>query len=149
MHSPVARFLADVVGARAYMSGKATHITGVVASGDTLTIRLLAPAPDFLSRLALPAFCAVPTNTPIKPNGVRVIPSAGPYYVQSYTPRQGVVLVRNPNYHGSRPHHFARIEFKVGISTRRAVGYFRAFRTNRLRGGYIWKRVVRQNNTGR
>ena len=27
----------------------------------------------------------------------------------SYTPGQGVVLARNPNYHGSRPHHFARI----------------------------------------
>ena len=74
---------ADVVGASAYMAGKASHITGVIASGDTLTIKLLAPAPDFLSRLALPAFCAVPSNTPLNPNGVRVIPSAGPYYVTS------------------------------------------------------------------
>ena len=46
--------------------GRASHIAGVVASGDTLTIRLLAPAPDFLSRIALQAFCAVPSNTPIK-----------------------------------------------------------------------------------
>jgi DNA-binding SARP family transcriptional activator len=103
-----------------------TAITVGVASGDTLTIRLLAAAPDFLSRLARPTFCAVPTNTPIKRNGVRAIPSAGPYYVQSYTPHQGVLLVRNPNYHGSRPHHFARIELKVGISTRRAVGEIEA-----------------------
>jgi YVTN family beta-propeller protein len=118
MHSPSAHYLADVIGARAYMAGKASHIAGVVASGDTLTIRLLAPAPDFLSRIAQPAFCAVPSNTPIK--GARVIPSAGPYYVASYTPGQGVVLARNPNYHGSRPHHFARIELAVGISARRA-----------------------------
>ena len=126
MHSPLAHFLADVVGARAYMAGKASHIAGVVANGDTLTITLLAPAPDFLSRLALPAFCAVPSNTPINRNGVRVIPSAGPYYVASYTPGQGVVLVRNPNYHGSRPHHFARIELAVGISTQRAVAEIEA-----------------------
>jgi YVTN family beta-propeller protein len=126
MHSPWAHFLADVVGARAYMAGKASHITGVVANRDTLTIRLLAPAPDFLSRLALPAFCAVPSNTPINRNGVRVIPSAGPYYVTSYTPGQGVVLMRNPNYHGSRPHHFARIELAVGISTQRAVAEIEA-----------------------
>ncbi len=126
MHSPLAHFLADVVGARAYMAGKASHIAGVVANGDTLTIRLLAPAPDFLSRLALPAFCAVPSNTPINRNGVRVIPSAGPYYVTSYTPGQGVVLMRNPNYHGSRPHHFARIELAVGISTQRAVAEIEA-----------------------
>jgi ABC-type transport system substrate-binding protein len=41
--------------------------------------------------------------------------------VASYTPGQGVVLMRNPNYHGSRPHHFARIELAVGISAQRAV----------------------------
>jgi YVTN family beta-propeller protein len=118
--------LADVVGARSYMAGKASQIAGVVANGDTLTIRLLAPAPDFLSRLALPAFCAVPSNTPINRNGERVIPSAGPYYVTSYTPGQGVVLTRNPNYHGSRPRHFARIELRVGISTQRAVNEIEA-----------------------
>ena len=67
MNSPFAPTLADVVGARAYMAGKASHIAGVVANGDKLTIRLLAPAPDFLSRIAQPAFCAVPSNTPDRP----------------------------------------------------------------------------------
>jgi peptide/nickel transport system substrate-binding protein len=52
---------------------------------------------------------------------VRGIASAGPYYVASYAPNQGVVLVRNPNYHGSRPHRFARIEIATGISYRRGV----------------------------
>jgi YVTN family beta-propeller protein len=126
MHSGSAQYLADVVGARAYMAGKATHISGVVASGDTLTIRLLAPAPDFLSRLAQPAFCAVPINTPILAGGVPVIPGAGPYYVSSYTPGQGVVLLRNPNYHGSRPHHFARIELAVGVPAQRAFAEIEA-----------------------
>ena len=106
------------------MAGKASHIAGVVANGDTLTIRLRAPAPDFLSRIAQPAFCAVPSNTPIK--GARVIPSAGPYYVASYTPGQGVVLARNPNYHGSRPHHFARIQLAVGIPAQRAFAEIEA-----------------------
>ena len=122
--SYAAHYLADVVGARAYMTGQTSHIAGVVASGDTLTIRLLAPAPDFLSRIAQPEFCAVPSNTPLK--GARLIPSAGPYYVASYTPKQGVVLARNPNYHGSRPHHFARIEFAVGIPARRAFAAIEA-----------------------
>jgi peptide/nickel transport system substrate-binding protein len=102
------------------MAGTAPHISGVVARGGTLTIHLLAPAPDFLSRIAQPIFCAVPSNTPIEP-GLRAIPSAGPYYVKSYTPGQGIVLLRNPNYHGSRPHHLARIEVAVGISTPKAV----------------------------
>jgi YVTN family beta-propeller protein len=126
MHSPWAQSLADVVGARAYMAGKTSHISGVVARGDTLTIRLLAPAPDFLARIAQPGFCAVPPNTPILPAGVRVIPGAGPYYEASYTPGQGVVLVRNPNYHGSRPHHFARIELAVGVPAQRAFAEIEA-----------------------
>ena len=123
--SYAAHYLADVVGARAYMAGKASHIAGVVANRDTLTIRLLAPAANFLSRIAQPAFCAVPSNTPIK--GTRgVIPSAGPYYVASDTPGQGIVLARNPNYHGSRPHHFARIQLAVGIPAGRAFSAIEA-----------------------
>lgn len=126
MHSPLAHYLGDVVGARAYMAGRTSHIAGVVAAADRLTIRLVAAAPDFLARLAQSAFCAVPSNTPIDGNGVRVVPSAGPYYVASYMPGQGVVLVRNPNYHGSRPHHFTRIELKVGVSAQRAVAAIKA-----------------------
>jgi YVTN family beta-propeller protein len=121
MQSPSAEYLDDVVGARAYTAGRAEHISGVTADGNVLTIRLLAPASDFLSRIAQLAFCAVPPGTPVSRDGVRAIPSAGPYYVSSYTPGQGVVLVRNPNYHGSRPRYFDRIELAVGISARRAA----------------------------
>ena len=59
--------LDDVVGAKAYAAGKASRIVGVVARGNRLTIRLVAPAPDFPARIAQPFFCAVPTNTPIEP----------------------------------------------------------------------------------
>ena len=43
------------------------------------------------ARLAQPFSCAVPTMTPIHPNGVRSAPSAGPYEVMSCTPGQLVV----------------------------------------------------------
>jgi YVTN family beta-propeller protein len=121
MHSPVAGQYADIVGADMYMAGKTPHIAGVIAQGDTLVIQLRAPAPDFLARIAEPAMCAVPADTPIDPTGLRTIPSAGPYYVASYTPGQGIVLDRNPNYHGSRPQSLAQIEFSAGISTRQSV----------------------------
>jgi YVTN family beta-propeller protein len=121
MKSPVASEFDDIVGTRAYMAGTADHISGVVASGDTLTIRLTARAPDFLARMAQPFFCAVPPDTPINPNGVAVIPSAGPYSVASDVPDQGIVLVRNPNYHGNRPHHFQRIEVYEDVPGQRAV----------------------------
>jgi YVTN family beta-propeller protein len=111
----------DIVGAGAYVAGKAHHISGVVARGRTLTIRLVAPNPDLLARLGEPPMCAVPSDTPIDAQGVNGIPMAGPYYIASYGPRQGVVLAPNPDYHGSRPRHFARIEVSVGISIARAI----------------------------
>ena len=115
---------ADIVGAGAYMAGKTAHIAGVTARANTLTIRLTDPAPNLPSRLAQFSFCAVPSNTPIERRGV--IPSAGPYRVASFTPNQGVVLTRNPNYHGSRPHRLARIELAVGIPGPRAVAQVEA-----------------------
>jgi YVTN family beta-propeller protein len=111
----------DVVGATAYMTGKASDISGIVARGNELAIHLLSPAPDLAARLTQPQFCAVPTDTPISPTPVRLVPSAGPYYATSYVPGQGVVLVRNPNYRGSRPRHFARIELQGGMSSQRAA----------------------------
>ena len=60
----------DIVGAKAFAAGTATHVAGVVASGDRLTFRLTAPDPVFVSLLAEPLFCAVPTDTPLAPEGV-------------------------------------------------------------------------------
>lgn len=117
MKGPARSFLGDVVGADAYIRGKAAHISGVVARGDMLTIRLVRPAPDLLSRVALTFFCAVPRNTPLDPRGVRAIPAAGPYYISAETPGQGVVLVRNPNYSAGRPHHFDRIEVEFNVKS--------------------------------
>src|SRR5262245_11086153 len=113
-------FFDDIVGAKDYMAGKAAHVTGVTARGNTLTIRLTSPTPDLISRLAMPFFCAVPIGTPVDPNGVRTVPAAGPYYVASHTPGQGLVLKANRNYHGSRPHHLDRIEVTAGVSPRNA-----------------------------
>jgi len=126
LKGPGQGFLRDVVGAQAYMSGKAPHVAGVIARGNTLTIRLVAPAPDLITRIALPFFCAVPLDTPIDPKGVRIVPSAGPYSVRSYVPGQGIVLERNPSYTGSRPHHLERIELTVGVSTHKTLAQIEA-----------------------
>ena len=107
-------YLRDLVGAGAYESGRAPHISGVVAKGNRLTFQLSAPVPDLPSQLTLPSFCAVPLETPLDPKGVGVIASAGPYHVTSYTPKESVVLERNPNYTGSRPHHLDRMELTIG-----------------------------------
>ncbi len=109
-------FMQDLVGVGAFEDGKAAHISGVVAHGDTLTIHLLRPSGSLPSRLATPYFCAVPTGTPARPQGVPGIPTAGPYYVAFYAPGQRLVLERNPNYHGPRPHRLAAIEYTIGAN---------------------------------
>jgi peptide/nickel transport system substrate-binding protein len=137
MHSPVSTQLDNIVGVRAYRAGTAAHISGVTANGNTLTIRLLHPEPALLPRLAEPFFCAVPSNTPIDPAGVRVIPAAGPYRVASYVPGQGVTLTRNPNYHGQQPRRPERIEFTVGVSQEQAVRQVEIGNADLLAGGDI------------
>jgi peptide/nickel transport system substrate-binding protein len=109
-------FLDDVAGAKEYMAGRAAHITGIVVRDNTLTIRLTAPVPDLNARLAMPFFCAVPIGTPIDPKGLRTIPMAGPYSIAAYTPGQRIVLKRNPNYHGNRPHHLDRLDLTFGLA---------------------------------
>ncbi len=127
MHnSYTAQIVGDIAGERAYESGKADHISGIVANRNTLTIRLTRIAPDFLARIALPAFCAVPTNTPVDPAGVPTIPSAGPYFVAASIPHRRIVLKRNPNYHGRRPQRFSEIVYTIGVSKTRTVAQVEA-----------------------
>ena len=102
LRSPQSSRFSGIVGYQAYVRGKARGISGIVARGRTLTIRLSQPDGGFLANLAGGSACAVPRDTPAA-GGINDIPSAGPYYIASYTPRQQVVLRRNPNYRGDRP----------------------------------------------
>jgi YVTN family beta-propeller protein len=120
----------DIVGQAAYQSGKAAHISGVVADGDKLSITLVEPAADFPARIAMPFFCAVPLNTPVDPKGVPAIPSAGPYYIAAQVPNQRIVLKRNPNYHGSRPNRLREIHYTIGVAPSRSVADVEAGRSD-------------------
>ncbi len=112
--------IGDITGARAFQAGRARDVRGIVADGDTLSITLVRPAGDLLSRLAMPIFCAVPLDTP-PPGDVRgPIPMAGPYYVRSQSVDE-TVLDRNPNYRGTRPAVPARITYLTGVPTARSV----------------------------
>jgi DNA-binding SARP family transcriptional activator/ABC-type transport system substrate-binding protein/streptogramin lyase len=112
--------LQDVVGARAYNSGRAPHIAGISAHGDTLAIRLVKPAGDLPARLALPFFCAV-TALPIVLHGLPYpIPTAGPYYLASRSANV-VVLKPNPNYQGPRPRRLDAIVYQFNVDVGEAV----------------------------
>jgi peptide/nickel transport system substrate-binding protein len=113
--------LSGIVGYRAFAAGRARGLAGVVARGRTLTIRLSKPDGGFLATLAAGGSCAVPRDTPPDLEANDYVPSAGPYYISSHTPRQQLVMRRNPNYHGNRPHHFDQIVFVIGVAGTRAL----------------------------
>jgi len=108
MQSPALPFFQDVVG-----SSK-SPVSGVKVKGSHLIITLTKPAPDFEARVAMPFFCAIPTNLAHDPNGVDAPPSAGPYYIASRTPNKEIVVKANPNYKGKRPHNVSEIHYTIG-----------------------------------
>jgi peptide/nickel transport system substrate-binding protein len=108
MQSPAVSFFSDVVGSTK------SPVSGVKVRGNHLIINLTKPAPDFEARVAMPFFCAIPTNLAHDPNGVLAPPSAGPYYIASRTPNKSILVKRNPFYHGPRPHNIAAINYTVG-----------------------------------
>jgi ABC-type oligopeptide transport system substrate-binding subunit len=110
MSSPATAFMDDVVGA------DKTPVSGVRVKGNHLIVTLTKAAPDFLARVAMPFFCAVPTNLPHDPNGVEEPPSAGPYYIAERTPNKSIVLKKNPYYKGKRPHNVNQVVYTIGNS---------------------------------
>ncbi len=110
MQSPSLPFFQDVVG-----SDK-SPVSGVKVSGNHLIVNLTKSAPDFLARMAMPFFCAIPTNLPHDPNGVETPPSAGPYYISDRVPNKSITIKRNPNYKGKRPHNVTQFNYVIGNS---------------------------------
>jgi DNA-binding SARP family transcriptional activator/ABC-type transport system substrate-binding protein len=117
---PGPQFIDDIEGERAFRAGRARHISGLRASGSTLSITLTHPSPDFLHRLALPFFCPVPRGTAFvagaprrwRASGEGYDVSAGPYYVAVFSGEGYLILERNPHYRGPRPHAFDAIAIR-------------------------------------
>jgi ABC-type transport system substrate-binding protein len=120
--SPGPEFASDIAGVSAYRAGKTAHISGVRAEGNLLSITLVRPEGDFLTRISMSAFCPVPLSVPVHAKHYALVPppSAGPYYVSSV---QGdrTVLLPNPYYHGDRPHRPERIVLTNDIPTDKAI----------------------------
>jgi peptide/nickel transport system substrate-binding protein len=106
MGSPVGvndQFQSVVVGAQDFLDGKATKISGITASGLTLTFHLTKPNPTFTSYFGMQWFGAVKPDMAYTETGLDTYPSAGPYYIQSRDVGRTLVEARNPYYKGSRP----------------------------------------------
>ena len=88
------------------------EVSGWSAHGLTLTIHLRTVAPDFVERLGLPYFCAVPPDAPNRQSDR--LPSAGPFALTHYTPGRSLTLERNPYYRGPRRPTIRRILYRFG-----------------------------------
>ncbi|WP_192809053.1 ABC transporter substrate-binding protein [Actinomadura montaniterrae] len=92
--------MTDIDGYSDVSAGKADALSGVQATGDTLTVRLTTPSCDFPARLADPVFAPVPraagpsTNQTFNMSPV----GNGPFKLQAYTKGKSAMLVRNARY---------------------------------------------------
>jgi oligopeptide transport system substrate-binding protein len=108
LQSPATQYLHEIVGADAVIAGGAARISGVRALGAyKLRIRTTLPVPDLVSRLTMPFFCPIATNTPLAEIGQPL--GSGPYYIASRTLNRKLVLERNRFYRGPRPARVARV----------------------------------------
>jgi YVTN family beta-propeller protein len=131
LKGPASSDIADIVGTRAYRAGRTTHVAGISATARTLTIRLVRPSPSLPARIAMPDFCAVPPETPVRPGGLKQpIPSAGPYYIVAHTPGSELVLRRNPNYRGPRPRRLDEIDYHFGATVQQGSALVEAGRAD-------------------
>lgn len=104
---------ASIVGGEEVLAGTATTVSGVVARGRTLIVKLTKRDPTFIDWMEI--LCAVPAELPAEPEGAKPpLASAAPYYVAEYVPGQRLLLARNRFYKGERPHHVDRIEVDLG-----------------------------------
>jgi peptide/nickel transport system substrate-binding protein len=128
--APASGFYQGLVGGDACAKKpKACDLSkGVVAddAAGTVTFHLTAPDPDFLQKLAIPFAYVVPKGTPNKDIGNHPLPATGPYEIESYTPNQEMLFVRNPHFkewsHEAQPDGYPdRIVMKIGLSVSDAV----------------------------
>ncbi|HEX5196570.1 MAG TPA: ABC transporter substrate-binding protein [Gaiellales bacterium] len=127
--SPGVGFYTNIVGADAYAAHHAPHISGIVANDKTGTIAFHLVKPDgaFLDDMAIPFAFAVPAGMPYKDISTdpqwRV--ATGPYMIKTYTPKQQIVLVRNPNFHqwtsASPKGHVNEVDITIGTTPEQAV----------------------------
>src|SRR5947209_3989971 len=103
-------YLLDIVGAPAYLAGKAKSVSGIKVLGPrVLQITVRWPVPYFLLELTYPTSFAVDPKSiaksgPIDGTGWYSNPvGSGPYRLKSWVPNNRIVLSANPSYDGTVP----------------------------------------------
>lgn len=115
-----ASFWQNIAGAKAFVAGKAKHVSGIKTLGKWgLRITLLAPDASFLNVLAMP-FGSVVDRSVIQKYGksydAQHPMGTGPYMFKQHVLGQKLIVVKNPHYFGGNVGHVARIEADFSVS---------------------------------
>lgn len=89
-----------LVGGKKFAAGNADHISGIDASGLTLTIHLTQVVPQFTTIMGMPWFQAISPTLKYSNSagGVLKYASGGPYYIASNDNQHLTVLKRNQHF---------------------------------------------------
>jgi peptide/nickel transport system substrate-binding protein len=101
LNQTASSFLDGIAGAAACTPGRGCDLDQGVAANDaagTVTIRLVAPDPDFLDKLAFEFTAPVPASVPMRDTGRVPVPGTGPYMITNFSAGREVVFARNPHF---------------------------------------------------
>ncbi len=108
MQSPASSFLDDVASYKA-------------PNASTFVVVQKKVAPDFLARMSMMFFAAVPANLPFTAEGVKApTVSAGPYYLKEWNVKTSALMVRNPHWN-NKIEPFKSLGFKNNLDQVRWV----------------------------
>jgi ABC-type oligopeptide transport system substrate-binding subunit len=131
--SPGAPFISDpsgtnIIGAKKVNDGKATSVSGVIAKGNKLIIKLSKADGTFMAKITMPFFQATSFKVPLTKEVVNVtsknLPSAGPYYMVRNDPDRLTQLRVNPFYKKGpgrlRPHNLKGVDVSWNLNEQTA-----------------------------
>lgn len=117
--SPGSGFFTGIQGAQDFIDGKATTVSGIVAS-DPYTVQFTLSSPDvtFLNKMALNFAFIVPKEEVAKAgaNFGHAPVGTGPYTLKEWVSGQSLTFERNPNYFMTDRPYLDEIVFQVGVS---------------------------------
>ena len=137
--APATGFYAGVVGANAFMAGKAKTIAGY-ETPDPYTVRIRLEKPDmaFMGAMAM-SFTDVVAKEWVQKWGRQINRhplGTGPYLLDHWTPGREILVTRNPNYYDPASVHLDGVRFEFSLNPTTALLRLQRGEVNVL-GDYI------------
>jgi ABC-type transport system substrate-binding protein len=122
--APATNFYTGVVGADAFMAGKAAHVDGFkVLDPYTLEITLASPNLAFIDTLSMYFTSPIPKEW-VEKWGNKKVPrhplGTGPFAFDHWTPGQEIVLNRNPNYRDVSQVWLDQLNYEISLNPQTA-----------------------------